>query len=353
MTGFGLPALVAEDVAAMFAGFRDGSDDILGVLDGAPVLLVDLDGGSEVTVGPVPTLFPSIVVGVGRHLRSPGDLSALDVLVTIDDAPSSVVVDDLDESVMLLTQAILSAPAASVTLAQILRAGESTEPAQGLLYESLAYSTLQSSAVFRGWLSRRVSPSATPDESGEALVAFERIDDEMHLTLNRPEVRNALGSTLRDALCEALSLAAADSSVTRVHLHGAGPDFCSGGDLAEFGTATDGASAHLIRVTRSPAYRLLALSARVSAHLHGACIGAGIEIPAFAGHVVAAPGTWFRLPEIAMGLIPGAGGTVSIPRRIGRHRTAWMALTGERLEVDRALRWGLIDEIASATSISW
>ena len=52
------------------------------------------------------------------------------------------------------------------------------------------------------------------------------------------------------------------------------------------------------------------------------------------------------LPELAMGLIPGAGGTVSLPGRIGAARAAWMALSGQRVDVDTALRWGLIDAVA-------
>ncbi|HRD62678.1 MAG TPA: enoyl-CoA hydratase/isomerase family protein, partial [Nocardioides sp.] len=77
----------------------------------------------------------------------------------------------------------------------------------------------------------------------------------------------------------------------------------------------------------------------------GACIGAGIEIPAFAETVVATPDAWFRLPELSMGLVPGAGGTVSIPRRIGRWRTAWLLLTGRDLAAATALEWGLVDVV--------
>ena len=79
--------------------------------------------------------------------------------------------------------------------------------------------------------------------------------------------------------------------------------------------------------------------------MHGACIGAGVELPAFAARVVAAPDAFFALPEVAMGLVPGAGGTVSLPRRIGRRRTAYLALTGARLDSRRALDWGLVDAI--------
>jgi enoyl-CoA hydratase/carnithine racemase len=60
---------------------------------------------------------------------------------------------------------------------------------------------------------------------------------------------------------------------------------------------------------------------------------------------VAHPDTTFRLPEVAMGVVPGAGGTASIPRRIGRHRTAALALSGLLIDAPTALRWGLIDRI--------
>jgi enoyl-CoA hydratase/carnithine racemase len=100
-----------------------------------------------------------------------------------------------------------------------------------------------------------------------------------------------------------------------------------------------------VRTTAGAAPALLAVADRVTAYLHGNCIGAGIEVPAFAGRVVAAPDTVLRLPEIGMGLIPGAGGTVSISRRIGRHRTAWLALTGQPLPALPARDWGLVDEV--------
>jgi enoyl-CoA hydratase/carnithine racemase len=94
-----------------------------------------------------------------------------------------------------------------------------------------------------------------------------------------------------------------------------------------------------------PANALAMAADRYTFHLHGACIGAGIELPAFAGRVVAKPNTYFRLPEVDMGLIPGAGGCVSIPRRIGRQRTNWLAITGIELNAETALVWGLIDAV--------
>lgn len=94
-----------------------------------------------------------------------------------------------------------------------------------------------------------------------------------------------------------------------------------------------------------PAGFLAEQADRYTFRLHGACIGAGIELPAFAGRVIASRDAFFRLPEVAMGLIPGAGGCVSIPRRIGRHLTNYLAVTGDDIDVEQALGWGLIDAI--------
>ena len=130
-----------------------------------------------------------------------------------------------------------------------------------------------------------------------------------------------------------------------MHLRADGADFSAGGDLAEFGESTDLVRAHAIRTLRSPARLTHALAARTTAFLHGACVGAGIEIPAAAGHVVAAADTRSWLPELQMGLMPGAGGTVTIARRIGRRRMLFWALTGRQIDARTALEWGLVDEV--------
>jgi enoyl-CoA hydratase/carnithine racemase len=150
---------------------------------------------------------------------------------------------------------------------------------------------------------------------------------------------------MRDALCEALAIAVADASIARVVLRGAGPAFCSGGDLDEFGTLPDPATAHAVRCARHAGRLIAACGSRIQVHVHGACVGAGIELPAFAGRVVAAPDARFRLPELAMGLVPGAGGTASIPRRIGRQRAAEWALVGSEIDARTALAWGLVDAL--------
>jgi enoyl-CoA hydratase/carnithine racemase len=139
-----------------------------------------------------------------------------------------------------------------------------------------------------------------------------------------------------------------DATVERVVVRGNGPAFCSGGDLRDFGTSTDLVRAHAVRTTRHPGALLHALADRVEVQVHGACVGAGVELPAFAGRVIARADTVFQLPEVAMGTIPGAGGTVSLPRRIGPQRTLLLALSGLPLTAGDALRWGLVDEVAES-----
>jgi hypothetical protein len=235
---------------------------------------------------------------------------------------------------------IESRPLAAMTLVQLLRHNEEVTPEQGLLAESLAYATLQGARKHQR--SRKIAPA--PGESGKALLV-ERRADELHLTLNRPAERNAYSARMRDELYEALHLLRMDGELRRAVIRGAGSCFSTGGDLSEFGLAPDPSTAHAIRSTRSVGRLLLELGSRLEFRLHRACIGAGIELPAFAARVLAEGNTFVQLPEIRMGLLPGAGGTVSILRRIGRHRTAYLALSARRVKAPTALEWGLIDEI--------
>lgn len=242
-----------------------------------------------------------------------------------------------------LIASIREQPHACATLVQLLRHNERSSPVDGLLAESLAYSTLQQSTGFRTWLQKRTI--RTPKPTSEAPVLLHRDGDELFVTLNRPQAHNAYSEAMKDALCAALHLAHTDSNVTAVILRGMGPSFCAGGDLSEFGRVTDAVLAHLSRTTRSAAALLATLPCTSFARVHGACIGAGIELPAFVNTLTAASNAFFQLPEVGMGLVPGAGGTVSITQRIGRQRTAYMAMSGARVDAVTALRWGLIDAI--------
>jgi enoyl-CoA hydratase/carnithine racemase len=233
--------------------------------------------------------------------------------------------------------------AASVAL-QILRMTLSLDFEAALELESIGYSMLLASEGFKAWRARTPLQTRAEEDSRRLLIAEE--DGAIAIRLNRPAKRNAFDAAMRDELCEALQFALDDPDQRPVVLSGRGPAFSAGGDLDEFGTAKDAGEAHLIRIRQSPARLAHWLGGRLTARLHGACVGAGIEVPAAAARVVAAEGSFFRLPEVAMGLIPGAGGTATIARRIGRHRAAYMALSGADTDLATALAWGLVDAVA-------
>lgn len=339
-------SLSASTATALIVAAKAGGTEVLGALDGAPLLVVEL-GDDDMAV-PTPSWLPAVVVAVARRLpERPAPLGADVALCPAAEGsvPSGwVAVADPDEELERLSVAVCRHPRSSVVLAQVLRLSTALDTESAMLAESLAYSTLLSGPDFAAWLSSRAERNDDGVEPDD-VVLVSRHGARLVITLNRPHVRNAVDRRLRDGLSEALALAAIDPSITEIELAGAGPDFSSGGDLNEFGSAPDAVTAHLVRTGRSPARLLAATSERVTAHLHGACIGAGIELAAFAGRVVAAADTTCQLPELTLGLIPGSGGTVSIPRRIGRHRCAWMAESGTPVDAATALEWGLVDEV--------
>jgi hypothetical protein len=271
------------------------------------------------------------------------------VVVAVDreeaDAPAlaDVVPDDQVATADAIVAAVATHPMAAVSLAMLLR-GTFPSPGAGLVAESAVYSLLQSGEEFGRWRADRPVGRDRP-EPGEA-VRVERQEDRLDIVLARPHVRNALNMAMRNGLLEALALAGSDPSLGCVVLRGEGPSFCSGGDLDEFGTFTTPAAAHAVRLATSIGRELDALGSRLRVEVHGPCAGSGVELAAFAGRVVARSDFTASLPELSLGLIPGAGGTVSIRRRIGRHRTALLALTGARLDAATALAWGLVDELS-------
>lgn len=273
---------------------------------------------------------PCVLVGVGDASAPVGELC--DVVARSDDPMLAGVL-----------ATVTASPIAATTLAVLLRGVNERTVGVGLASESAAYSALQEGPEFGAW--RAANPVRSRAAETAPAVRIERDGPRLLITLSRPEVHNAFDARMRDELLDALAVADADTSITEVVLAGDGPSFCSGGDLDEFGTRPDPATAHLVRLARSPGRVISSLMDRVTARLHGACMGSGIEIPAFAGRVVAHPDTTIGLPEIGMGLIPGAGGTVSLPRRIGRQRTALLALSQATIDAATANAWGVVDEI--------
>jgi hypothetical protein len=253
-----------------------------------------------------------------------------------------VVVDDGDPALHRIEANLAEHPVTSTTLALLLRGQHRLSLDEGLVAESAAYSVLQSGPEFAAW---RAAHPARSDLDAGPRVRIDRDGDTLSVTLTRPERLNALDALMRDQLVEALALAAADTGIARVELRGEGRAFCAGGDLDEFGSRPDPATAHLIRLERSVGRALSSLERPTVTYLHGACMGSGIELAAFTDTVVAAADTQIALPEIGLGLVPGAGGTVSLPRRIGRLRTAWLAFTGSTIGAALAHEWGLVDEL--------
>jgi enoyl-CoA hydratase len=303
------------------------------------VVVVALDGEPPPDSDPVAlalATLPAVVVGTWVSTSASGMPRTAELV--------DVVVPPEGDELAATVDAVAANPLAAAALALVLRGSEVRPVAEGLQLESAVYGILQGGPEFAAWRASRPVHPPRPEE-GPA-VAVHRDGDRLELVLNRPAVRNALDARMRDELVAALSIAAGDPTVAEVLLRGAGPAFCAGGDLDEFGSRPDVATAHLVRMTRSPARALAAVADRIVAHLHGACFGSGIELPAFAARVVARPDTVVGLPEVSLGLIPGSGGTVSLPRRIGRHRTAALALTGGTIDAATALEWGLVDEIA-------
>lgn len=316
-----------------------------GPLTGSAISVVDLDSPlAALAIGR-----PWVTVGIAR--RTAAAHPSLDIALCEETDPPAPFVGcpaGVTEGLARIEAAVERAPLAAVTLAQVLRVGEHLDRDGALVVESLAYAALQSGPEHARWLATRRLHEHR--ESPSTPVRVKRTGTRLEITLDRPNVLNAVDVHVRDSLVDALAVAIADQSVTEIELRGAGPAFCAGGDLGEFGTTPDPVTGHIVRTTRSVAALLAACRDRLVVHVHGVCFGAGIEMAAFARRVVAAPDTRFSLPELAFGLIPGAGGTVSIPRRIGRERTAYLALTGEEIDAATALSWGLVDEVTADVS---
>ncbi|WP_260761453.1 enoyl-CoA hydratase/isomerase family protein [Mycobacterium sp. SMC-4] len=265
------------------------------------------------------------------------------------DDPRAVTVASVDAAATDIAARVAHWPQAAAVCDDVLRAFDPAAPAfAGLITESLAYSTLQSGTEFARWLADR-GPAQVPVSVEPVLV--HRVDDCLRITFNRPRRHNAFSTDARAALLEALEIARVDPSVCEVVLDGNGPSFCSGGDLAEFGTFADPASAHLARTRHSPALVLDEITGRLGracrAVIHGQVQGSGLEMAAFCGWVQSHPDAVLGLPELVLGLIPGAGGTVSITRRIGRWRTAYLVLSGQSIDAATAVQWGLVDALLS------
>ena len=181
---------------------------------------------------------------------------------------------------------------------------------------------------------------------GFETVIYERNDSIGYVTLNRPRVLNVYSVQMRDDLYEVLSAIKADDEIRAVVLKGAGEKaFCAGADLSEFLTAPSPVKARQIRILRDLWGLFRSMPQPLIAALHGYVLGSGMEIALFCDIRIAAENATFGLPEMGLGIIPGAGGTQTLPRVIGLSRSLDMLLTNRRLDAQEALDCGLVSRV--------
>jgi Enoyl-CoA hydratase/isomerase len=209
-------------------------------------------------------------------------------VVPVGDVPGE---PGLDGALGRLRAAVERSPRAAVACGQLVRQTAVLDTAGGLAAEAAAYSLLLGGPEFARWLGERGGASRVRPRHREPPaepVKASRDDGRLSIVLNDPARRNAFSAGLREALLDALLVGEADETVESVELSGAGPAFCSGGYLDEFGTATDLVAAYLVRLSRAPWRVIDRMAAKVTVRAHGACVGAGTEMAAYAGRVVAA-----------------------------------------------------------------
>jgi len=159
------------------------------------------------------------------------------------------------------------------------------------------------------------------------------------LTLNSPPV-NALSAPVRDGLADGFKQAIADPGVKAIVLICDGKTFIAGADISEFGKAPKGASLFDVQAAMENSPK------PVIAAIHGTALGGGLEVALCAHYRVAVPSARCGLPEVNIGLLPGAGGTQRLPRIVGPEAALDMVTSGKHVPAKKCLEVGLIDALA-------
>ena len=159
------------------------------------------------------------------------------------------------------------------------------------------------------------------------------------LALNSPPV-NALSSSVREGLSLGIKDALQDNNVEAIVLICDGRTFIAGADISEFGKTPKGPSLFEVQedLENSPK--------PIIAAIHGTALGGGLEVALTCHYRIAVPSAKCGLPEVSLGLLPGAGGTQRLPRLVGVEQALKMVTTGIHLPADKCLKSGLVDEIA-------
>ncbi|MFN9033414.1 MAG: 3-hydroxyacyl-CoA dehydrogenase NAD-binding domain-containing protein [Alphaproteobacteria bacterium] len=159
------------------------------------------------------------------------------------------------------------------------------------------------------------------------------------ITLNSPPV-NALSANVREGLFEGFKAATADPAAKAIVLICEGRTFIAGADITEFGGASRGPSLFDVQEMMENAPK------PVIAAIHGTALGGGLEVALVAHYRVAVPSARLGLPEVNLGLLPGAGGTQRLPRVAGPEKALEMMTSGRHAPAKEALEMGLVDELA-------
>ncbi|CAB4819907.1 unannotated protein [freshwater metagenome] len=167
------------------------------------------------------------------------------------------------------------------------------------------------------------------------------------VTLSRPQAANSLNTQMSKDLVHFFEATAlAPGALRCIVLTGMGTSaFCAGGDLKERLDMTDSTWMRQHAVFERMARALLACPIPILAAVNGAAYGGGCEIAAACDFIYAAETARFALPEVTLGIMPGAGGTQNLPRAIGQRRAKELILTGKPFSAQQALDWGLVNQI--------
>lgn len=166
------------------------------------------------------------------------------------------------------------------------------------------------------------------------------------LRLNRPERRNALATPVLQEIARALADAEADNSVRALVITGNDTIFAAGADINELAQS---GSSDPVETPRFLAWHAIrAFPKPLIAAVEGWCLGAGTELMLCADIVIAGEAAKIGLPETNLGIMPGAGGTVLLPRIVGRALAMKMVLTGEPIDAEQALQAGLIAQVTAS-----
>lgn len=177
-------------------------------------------------------------------------------------------------------------------------------------------------------------------------VIYEKKDGIAQITLNLPDALNAFSVQMRDDLFDILSAIRDDDEVRVGILKGAGEKaFCAGANLSEFLSAPPPVAARRIRQQRDIWGLFMRLPQPMIAALHGYVLGSGIEMSLFCDIRLASEDARFGLPEVALGIIPAAGGTQTLPRLVGRGKALEMLLTNEWVDARQAHDMGLVNQV--------